>query len=159
MEIEPARATFGDKAPPKPRRPRHRQPAPTTRAHHRLRHTMASVINPSCVFDLILPETATIFHHRSYSTRQSHAFVSVAYPPRVLTDYGERVLAGLDETRRHRLPLPAATQRCSSTNTMIPALPVAVLPLKHTTPSARKLKRNPSLPYSSRPSGTVQLYQ
>ena len=41
---------------------------------------------------------------------------------------------------------------CSSTNTMIPASPVAVLPLKHTTPSARKLPRPriPLLPYSSR---------
>ena len=46
---------------------------------------------------------------------------------------------------------------CSSTNTMIPASPVAVLPLKHTTPSARKLPRPriPLLPYSSRPSGTA----
>ena len=40
---------------------------------------------------------------------------------------------------------------------MIPASPVAVLPLKHTTPSARKLPRPriPLLPYSSRPSGTA----
>lgn len=157
-----------------PRQPRHQQPAPTSKAHHHARHTPASVITitrrcrhaPLTGLFQRLPASSTRHSCSVRQTRQSRALCSVTHPMAspVLTDYGERrLLACHHETRKHRLPRPAATHAVRllqqhDYKRYSTCLPVAVLPLKHRAPpSARQLQdlEPPHPTYSSRPSGTA----
>jgi hypothetical protein len=132
---------------------RHRQTTPTKAPKYSTNHQGTSSRSsshgvchqPSCVFDLTLPATATIFHHHPPAILDKEAPLLCCHPSTASPDRLRRAGAGSwqvhDETRKR----PAATHTVRllqqhEYNDTCSALPVAELPLKHKTPSARQLQ-------------------